>query len=126
MPKLETVEDVLEHFGVKGMKWGVRKNRSGSASEDAQRADAARKKIKTEGGTKALSNKELQDLVTRMNLEQQYSTLTGKQKKSTLNKGQETAKSILGVGKTVNEAIVFVNSPAMKLLKEQLAAGKKK
>ncbi|HEY6020092.1 MAG TPA: hypothetical protein VIY48_09365, partial [Candidatus Paceibacterota bacterium] len=97
-----------------------------SASEDAQRADAARKKIKTGGGTKALSNKELQDLVTRMNLEQQYSTLTGKQKKSTLNKGQETAKSILGVGKTVNEAIVFVNSPAMKLLKEQLAAGKKK
>ena len=118
MPKFETADDVLEHFGVKGMKWGVRKNRSGSASEDAQRADAARKKIKTGGGTKALSNKELQDLVTRMNLEQQYSTLTGKQKKSTLNKGQETAKSILGVGKTVNEAIVFVNSPAMKLLKE--------
>lgn len=86
MPKFETADDVLEHFGVKGMKWGVRKNRSGSASEDAQRADAARKKIKTGGGTKALSNKELQDLVTRMNLEQQYKKLTPPPKSSAAKK----------------------------------------
>ena len=125
MTQPTTVDDVLAHFGVKGMKWGVRKNRSGSASEDAQRADAAKKKIKTEGGIKALSNNELRDLVNRMNLEQQYSNLTG-QKKSTLAKGGQTAKTILSTGKTVNEAIAFANSPAMKLLKEQLAAGKKK
>jgi hypothetical protein len=29
----ETVNDVLEHFGVKGMKWGVRKSRQSSESD---------------------------------------------------------------------------------------------
>lgn len=74
---METVDDVLAHFGVKGMHWGVRKAaRAMPGSEDSQRAVAAKEKIKTGGGTKALSNKELQDLVTRMNLEQQYKKLT--------------------------------------------------
>ena len=121
-----TIDDVLEHFGVKGMKWGVRKaSRHSPGSEDAQKAVAAQKKIKSGGGTKALSNKELQDLVTRLNLEQQYSNLTTN-KQSKLKTGQKAAKDILGIGKTVNEAMSFVNSPAGKLLKEQLATATKK
>ena len=123
---LAKVDDVLEHFGIKGMKWGVRKAaRRSPGSEDAQRAVEAKKKIKAGGGTKALSNKELQDLVTRMNLEQQYSNLTGN-KQSKIKIGQKAAKEILGIGKTVNEAMSFVNSPAGKLLKEQLATATKK
>lgn len=116
------LDEVLEHYGVKGMHWGQRKtvhqiddvtgarrpvtfnpkkvkvdtNADGSlnlstkskreldrvhkqvfkgkASDDFQKADQA-KSIARAAGTKALSNKELQELVTRMNLEQQYSRL---------------------------------------------------
>jgi len=96
-------EDELAHYGVKGMKWGTRreptaitvKTRPGkrvktyggkrqSASEDAIRVAGTRQKAK-KSTTDSLSNKELQDLVARMNLEQQYARLsagsTGKGKK---------------------------------------------
>lgn len=33
----ETVDDVLEHFGVRGMRWGVRKNISVGNSETSNR-----------------------------------------------------------------------------------------
>lgn len=72
-----SLEEVLAHFGVKGMHWGVRKKSSmpdGKASEDASNATRALEKSKT-GGIHTLSNKELQDLVTRMNLEQQLDKL---------------------------------------------------
>jgi hypothetical protein len=73
----EHVDEFLEHFGVKGMKWGVRKRRDSSpGSSDYERASAAKNVAKTKG-TKALSNEELQALVNRMNLEQQYSRLQG-------------------------------------------------
>ena len=77
----------LEHFGVKGMKWGVRKDLSKTksttgrrvrrqriGSEDYTRAKALRKKKPSE-----LSNREMQELVSRMNLERQYSQLTKRQ-----------------------------------------------
>lgn len=78
------VEDFIEHYGVKGMKWGVRKRAGGLItkarggpklpdSEDASKAKVSKKKAKNNVGS--LSNKELQELVTRMNLEQQYSRL---------------------------------------------------
>ncbi len=78
------IEDFLEHYGVKGMKWGVRKRVSNAVtkarggpklpdSADAAEAKVSKKKAKNNVGS--LSNKELQALVTRMNLEQQYSRL---------------------------------------------------
>lgn len=82
---MDTLEEALAHYGIKGMKWGVRrKNPSASepGSEDSERAEAAKSKAKAKG-SKALSNRELQDLINRMNLEQQYERLrprTGKEK----------------------------------------------
>jgi hypothetical protein len=52
----------------------------GAASEDARRAAAGRQSIK-KSGVHSLSNKELQEVVTRMNLEQQYVRLSTPQKK---------------------------------------------
>ena len=72
------LDEVLEHYGVKGMHWGQRKTTSSAPkkkpSVDARAAMKAREKAKV-GGKQALSNKELKLLVARMNLEKQYSTL---------------------------------------------------
>lgn len=115
-------DDVLTHYGIKGMKWGVRRTRKqlDAASDDAKRASEARDKIKrNRGSTDPLSNQELQQLVTRMNLERQYSSLAQTQKST--RKGQQAVKEILSVGKTVNEVMAFASSPAGRTIKDQLA-----
>jgi hypothetical protein len=74
----EFVGDFLEHFGVKGMRWGHRSSSSSSghgpkpkSSEDAKEAAHLSAKVKKDG-TKALSNKELRALVDRMSLEKRF------------------------------------------------------
>lgn len=91
--RAESGQEFLEHYGVRGMKWGQRKDTSptetavketlsrrgktklktegGSkqpATEDAIKAALTKQKMK-ESGTAALSNKELKDLSERMQLE---------------------------------------------------------
>lgn len=74
----------LYHFGVKGMKWGVRKDRKRSISSKRSRSDS---KDYTESRDllkkfpNKLSNAELRKINERLNLEQQYSNLTTSQKK---------------------------------------------
>ena len=108
----------LEHYGVKGMKWGVRRSpkqlararserREASKSDDKKRHDTNRKK-----GTDNLSDKDLQKLVNRMNMEQNYSRMNP----SKLKRGQAAAATVLAVGATANQVIAFANSPAGKKL----------
>lgn len=60
-------EDYLAHYGIKGMKWGVRRKRS-EASDDSKNASSAKKKAK-KSGSESLSNKELKTIQERRNLE---------------------------------------------------------
>ena len=74
----------LYHFGVKGMKWGVRKDRKRSISSKRSRSDSkdyteSRDLLKK--SSNKLSNAELRKINERLNLEQQYSNLTTSQKK---------------------------------------------
>lgn len=87
----------LEHYGVRGMRWGVRKKRSAAPSGpvDVVVKHKPGKRLKTEGGeghgphpdairsaaslrkarkstVDALSTKELQDMLQRMDLEQRF------------------------------------------------------
>lgn len=131
---METAEDaMLEHFGVKGMKWGVRRKRGSdghvdsgthtSTSADAEKALRYRQVAK-KTGTHALSNQELQHLVNRMNLEQNYARLTSDAKASAkVKKGQGVVRELLNAGKMVNEVYTLANSP---LVKEARKAATKK
>lgn len=70
------MQDPIIHYGVKGMRWGVRKEpeRKGrtrdTRSADRKRYDKLRSKKPSE-----LSNKELRSVIYRHNLETKYSSL---------------------------------------------------
>lgn len=124
---MPTDEEVLEHFGVKGMKWGVTrkgpqavtttvkagkkvKAKGGKrqmASEDAVRATVL-KQVARKSTTDALSNAQLREAVTRMQLEQQYSQLGGRTTR--LEAGKKFLKTLVGMGQTVDQAYGLANN----------------
>ena len=74
------VDEVLSHFGVKGMHWGVRDQNSTASgkpgsSSDRSEADRIAAKTRAAGGTHVLSNNELKKLNERLNLEANYNRL---------------------------------------------------
>ena len=76
----------LYHFGVKGMKWGVRKRSVSSDTPSTRKVDP-----------RTLSNKDLQANIKRMQLEKQYSDLS--KQTNTLGVGQRyTAAFLKGSG----------------------------
>lgn len=93
-----SMEDFLEHYGVKGMQWGVRKAKE-------KRASAASPYTKA----KRLSDQDLKAAVERMRLEQQYVQMAKSLKKP------NPAKQILSkIGnKTVEAAGAAVATAAV-------------
>ena len=122
---MSTLDDVLAHHGIKGMKWGVRRKRGSDGkvdqSHDSALADAHKAKVHATGGVHSLSNQELQHLVNRMNLEQQYSKLSGNSgHKAKVAKGKKAGKAVLATAKTGQEVYNLVNSPFGKTLRKAL------
>lgn len=111
------LDQFLAHYGIKGMRWGVRKDRKRTVpiSDDARQAEEAKRKAKA-GGTKALSNRELQILVTRLNLEQQYSRLNPSR---TQKAARFVRELLVGVGK--QQAIRVANDYAARQISDLLA-----
>lgn len=66
-----SVADILQHYGVKGMRWGKKKN---PASSDAAASTSVKKTAKKKG-VHTVSNRELQTAIERMRLEQDFKRL---------------------------------------------------
>jgi predicted Zn-dependent peptidase len=60
----------LAQFGIKGMKWGIRRS-DAEISAEAEKTATSVKKLK-KSGLKSLTNEELQTVITRMGLEQNF------------------------------------------------------
>lgn len=93
-----SLDEFLEHYGIPGMRWGVRRTNpsaSAPASDDARRVATLRGTVK-KGGTKTLSNRELQEVITRMNLERQYKALAPTRKQQVAS---FVGRTLLGIGK---------------------------
>jgi 2'-5' RNA ligase len=111
------IEDILAHHGVKGMQWGVRRKATVGPQEVIVRDSRVpgSKRLVTKGGeghpatseavssrvigrigqksgTKALSNKQLEEYNKRLNLEQNFSRLQYQDK----NAGQKFVATLLG------------------------------
>lgn len=122
----------ISHYGIRGMKWGVVRSRKqiDDDSEDVVRVKGAKEKIKANRTTNVLSNKELQDVVTRMNLEQQYSRLIseGNKNKSVQQQMLETGRKmatdfVIEKGKDrVADMVAAKNPIAGAIIKEAFEA----
>lgn len=117
----EFVSDSLKHYGVKGMRWGVRKRgdrvpaiERRPKSDDFKEAQALRKKRPAE-----LSNAELKKLNERMQLEQNYANLTSKKNQQTIKEGREQVKMIMDLVKT-GQVVYNMSKPAVKAAAEAL------
>lgn len=122
----------LAHYGIKGMKWGIRRKTNsdglvvkGSSPEKEYSSDASTAKDSGEKarskGVQSLSNNELRALNDRLNLEQNYSRLTSSG--STENSAVKKGAAVYGVMKKgieiTNDVLRMYNSPAIKLIRDQ-------
>lgn len=107
---MSNVDDFLEHYGKKGMKWGSRK--SGSSSKKAKKTSSAIK-------AKDLSDEDLKKAVNRMQMERQYNSLVGN--KSASSKGAAFAKSVGGNVLKTTVTAVATQQVASALKKAKIA-----
>lgn len=105
-----TTKEFLSHHGVKGMKWGVRKDRK-SSSKGSQSSGTPKPKAHE------LSDEDLKKAIERMNLEQQYSNLISPKKPKD---NSEAAAFVKDLGKNlVKTAVGAVGTHAInKALKK--------
>lgn len=118
----ELTEEFLAHFGVKGMRWGVRRDGSStgkrsksksdsSESKDSKRSSKLRKKKASE-----MSNDELKELTRRLQLEKQLRDLTPQTNR--YQQGKKVVNEAVWMANTASQVYNFVNSPVGKLLRE--------
>lgn len=98
------LNDKLQHHGIKGQKWGIRRfqNKDGSltpAGRKRQKVQSHEDYNKAHSGksVKEMSDKELRDVNNRLNMERQYSQLTAKEK-SAGSKFVASALTAVGMG----------------------------
>ena len=105
MTMMRDIDAYLEHYGVKGQQWGVRKIRRPTPAQ------------KNANAVKHLSDQELRARVDRMNLEANYARLTAPKKLAIAQIIQNVLKNETGrvaaVGATIAGALVISKGAAI-------------
>jgi hypothetical protein len=87
-----STDDILAHYGVKGMKWGKRKNPA--SAESAQKTST---KVKAKRlGVHTVTNADLQAAIRRMQLEQDFKRLSVNEKSAV---SRWVSSALLEIGK---------------------------
>lgn len=129
-PNVSTEEpiDTLYHYGILGMKWGKRKSQSGRTTTSSKKAaesqsdDHKKKTNLKKKKVSEMSNAELKDLTTRMQLEKQYKDL----RKTEVSAGKKFVNDLIkDVGKELVKEMVKSNAKSgISTLKKALNDGK--
>lgn len=120
----KAAQAALEHVGVKGMKWGVRRQRTSSGAYKVISEDAASARAVLAKPASAHSNAAIQEALNRMRLETQFREL-----QATMVKPSRTtrAKAFVGslIGQVGTEQINRVAKGAASIAVENALQGKK-
>lgn len=100
--------EILEHHGVKGQKWGIRNDRPSSGKTHPLSGDSKRAQELRTRPVSSLTNKQLKTLNDRMNLEQNYKRMNPS-KHAVGKKRAEEILATVGIGVT---AYNLFKSPA--------------
>lgn len=130
-------DNELKHWGVLGMKWGVRRyqNKDGSltpagrkhrskleGNEKEETIEEKRSRLLKSTNAKELyenrsilSTAEINERINRIDTEKRLSELADKSKKS----GMDRVDKVLKIGRKANEIYEFTNTPIIKALKKK-------
>lgn len=122
----DIVENTLQHFGIPGMKWGVRRFQNPDGSLTAAGRARYRKKGYSDDyitarslkgkGYKKLNDSDLKRVVSRLDMEKRYRELSANE----YAKGIEVAKTILSAGTTIAGLYGLSQTPLGKTITKRL------